>query len=216
MFTLAVAAVCALATTGCPSPKTVDVAEPGRIDGPDEPMPTYELLAKNRARHIEQLHAYWKAGVFPRNEEMTIIGNVFRDSAGHLCAAANLIKLDGYGELVDRTAKENNFIRLADVKEGELYQWILESGFTQEEIAMIQVPYMPIREISLEEERARLQERLAAVEARLRDDTEQSLAIAVRALESSQAARVAVRHPAEPVVMAKPPMQFATPPEPRL
>lgn len=218
VFTLAAAALCALATTGCPSTKTVDIGDPGRIDGPDEHMSTRERLAKNRARHLDQLHAYWKAGVFPRNEEMPIVGNVFRDSSGHLCAAANLINLDGYGELVDRTAKENNFIRLADVKEGDLHEWILQSGFTQEEVAMIQVPYMPIRQISMEEERSRLQERLSAVEDRLRDDTEQSLEIAVRELVQVEAGRVAYAPQPleEPVVIAKPQQQFATPPEPRL
>lgn len=191
VFTLVAAALCALATTGCPSTKIVDVGDPGRIDSPDEHMSARERLAKNRARHLDQLNAYWKAGVFPRNEELPIVGNVWRDSSGHLCAAANLINLDGHTELVDRTAKENNFVRLADVKEGDLHEWILQSGFTQEEVAMIQVPYIPVRQISMEEERSRLQQHLAAVEERLRDDTEQSLMIALRDLMEVQAGRVA-------------------------
>jgi hypothetical protein len=195
VFTLAAAALCALATTGCPSTEIVDIGDPGRVrddaplrgDGPDEHLSARERLAKNRARHLDRLHAYWKAGVFPRNEQLPIVGNVWRDSSGHLCAAANLINLDGHTELVDRTAKENNFVRLADVKEGDLHEWILQSGFTQEEVAMIQVPYMPIRQISMEEERERLQQHLAGVEERLRDDTEQSLQIALRELMAVQA-----------------------------
>jgi hypothetical protein len=215
VFTLAAAALCALATTGCPSTNTVDVGDPGRIDGPDEHTWARERLAKNRARHLDELHAYWKAGVFPRNEQLPMIGNVFKDSSGHLCAAANLIKLDGYGDLVDRTATENNFVRLADVKEGALHEWILQSGFTQEEVAMIQVPYMPVQQISLEQERARLQQHLAAVEERLRDDTEQSLAIALRELVQREPGRIAYA-PAPMVDVEAPPFQFATPPEPRL
>lgn len=214
VFTLAAAALCALASTGCPSTNTVDVADPGRIDAPDEHLAARVRLAKNRARHLDQLHAYWKAGVFPRNEELPIIGNIWRDSNGHLCAAANLIHLDGYGELVDRTAKENNFIRLADVREGDLHEWILQSGFTQEEVAMIQAPYIPAVQISVAEERARLQARLADVEERLRDDTEQSLAIALRKLAQLQPDRLAYAPPA--VTVGQEPLQFATPPQPRL
>jgi hypothetical protein len=81
------------------------------------------------------------------------------------------------------------------------------------------VPYMPVRQISMEEERSRLQAHLAAVEERLRDDTEQSLAIALRALG---AGRLAYGPPNEPVAPApveiidQPPFAFATPPEPRL
>ncbi len=211
VFTLAAAALCALATTGCPSTNTVDIGDPGRVDNPNEHMAARQRLAKNRARHLDQLHAYWKAGVFPRNEYLPMIGNVFKDSSGHLCAAANLMSLDGHNELVDRTAKENNFVRLADVKEGDLYEWILQSGFTREEVAMIQVPYMPAPQISVEEERSRLQQHLAAVEERLRDDSDQSLEIAVRALAEREQSRIAYAPP--PVVgVDGAPFQFATPP----
>jgi len=67
--------------------------------------------------------------------------NVFVDKEGHICAAANLIHLDGYKDLVKSTAKKSNYIVLANVKQGPLMDWMLTSGFTQEEIALIQEPY---------------------------------------------------------------------------
>ncbi len=199
IITFAAAALSVFALTGCPSPSVVEVTAPERVDVPDERSSKRSQLAANRARNLDELHAYWTAGVFPRNEELPMVGNVFRDADGHLCAAANLMQKDGRGELVDRTARRDNFIRLAEVEDGELHEWILQSGFTQEEIAMIQVPYMPVHLISVEEERARLQQHLEAVESRLRDDTEQSLSIAVRELERVASSRAATKQ--QPIAM---------------
>jgi len=99
-------------------------------------------LAQARTQNLARLEAYALAGVFPKNKERPGLLNVFRDAEGHLCAVANLINMDGRKELIEETAEEDNFIVLADVKRGPLLDWILESGLTQEEIGMIQVPYM--------------------------------------------------------------------------
>ena len=60
------------------------------------------------------------------------------------CAAATIIKMSGQDALVNRVAEQNNFVRLADVEQGPLMDWILTSGFTQDEIAAIQEPFMPV------------------------------------------------------------------------
>jgi hypothetical protein len=65
---------------------------------------------------------------------------VWRDGDGHLCAAATMIDKDGKHELVDQIAKTQNSLRLLDVTEGALMDWILTSGFTLEEIDRIQAP----------------------------------------------------------------------------
>ena len=70
--------------------------------------------------------------------------NVWLDADGHFCAAATIIKMSGQDDLVNKVAEQNNFIRLADVKQGPLMDWILTSGFTQDEIAAIQEPFMPV------------------------------------------------------------------------
>ncbi|MFO0548161.1 MAG: hypothetical protein U0271_07220 [Polyangiaceae bacterium] len=187
LLTFVACSAIAVVTAGCPSQNAVDIhAGNDPIETPKDPVKketTREHLAKNRARHLEQLNAYWKAKSFPINRDLNIIGNVFRDEDGHLCAVANMIDKDGgNADLLDETAKNNNFIRLIDVHEGPLYDWVLTSGFTQEEIAMIQVPYMPERQVNLDEERERISARLADVEERLRDDTELSLGVAERRL----------------------------------
>lgn len=184
VVTFLAASLVALATTGCPSPSVVQVNDPfaGKdVAAKDETTVVRNKLAQTRARHLDQLHAYWQQGEFPQNELSPRIANVFRDDIGRLCAVANMIQKDGGNDaLIDQTARDNNMIRLADVESGPLYDWILTSGFTQEEIAMIQVPYMPPRQMSEEQERARIQERLSNVEDRLRDDTEQSIEVAAQ------------------------------------
>lgn len=101
-----------------------------------------QQLAEARSQNLARLQAYAETGAFPKNQTQPGLLNVFRDVDGHLCAVANLINLDGHTDLIDTTATEDNFIVLANVTSGPLLGWILESGFTQEEIGMIQVPYM--------------------------------------------------------------------------
>lgn len=184
------AALFTAALAGCPSSTTTPMDDHGVGRFADPPRPQEDLratLAKNRARHLDQLHDYWMAGAFPKNEVSSVITNIFRDSEGHLCAVANMIQKDGGNDaLIDETARAHNTIRLADVSAGPLYDWILTSGFTQEEIAMIQVPYMSPQRMSEEAERGRLVERLSAVEARLRDDTAQSLTVAMQRYERAR------------------------------
>jgi len=102
-----------------------------------------DALLKARHRNLAFFRAYQKAGVFPSNTFQPNKLNVWRDADGHFCAAATIIRSSDVA-LVDRVAEQNNFIRLADVKQGPLMDWILTSGFTQDEIAAIQEPFMPV------------------------------------------------------------------------
>jgi len=103
-------------------------------------------LIKARHRNLENFRAYEKAGVFPSNTYQPNQLNVWRDQDGHFCAAATIIRMSGQTELVDRVADQNNFIRLADVTQGPVMDWILTSGFTQDELGAIQKPFMPVTE----------------------------------------------------------------------
>lgn len=109
-----------------------------------------EALLKARHRNLDSFRAYQKAGVFPSNVYQPNQLNVWRDPDGHFCAAATIIRASGMTELVDRVAEQNNFIRLADVTQGPLMDWILTSGFTQDEIAMIQAPFAPVAQPRVE------------------------------------------------------------------
>ncbi|MCC6998601.1 MAG: hypothetical protein IT370_28580 [Deltaproteobacteria bacterium] len=99
-------------------------------------------LATQRKIQIARLRAYAEARHFPRNTYRWGKVNVLIDEDGTICAAANLMAKAGQMSLVRKTAKQNNFLRFADVRSGALMTWMLKSGLTQEEIAVIQEPYV--------------------------------------------------------------------------
>jgi hypothetical protein len=101
-------------------------------------------LAQARVTNLDAFRVYQKAGVFPSNTYKPGKLNVWLDEDGHFCAAATIIKMSGQDDLVNKVAEQNNFIRLADVKQGPLMNWILTSGLTQDEIAAIQEPFMDV------------------------------------------------------------------------
>ena len=164
------------------------------VNAPADEMPPIVLdratvraaLAKARAANLARFRAYQKAGVFPSNTYQGKRLNVWLDEAGHFCAAATIIRASGQTELADRVAAQTNFIRLATVKQGPLMDWILTSGLTQQEIAAIQEPFMPVmREPHVVEpdlrqaEDARLRARYRKVDAMIVKNQKQSLDLAV-------------------------------------
>lgn len=98
------------------------------------------VLAEKRHVNLARFHDYRKKRIYPHNTYQQGMLNVWRDADQHLCAVATLVHLDGQDDLVDTIAKDQNFVRTADLTEGPLVDWILTSGFTQEEIVMIQQP----------------------------------------------------------------------------
>lgn len=103
-------------------------------------------LAEMRALNLARFRAYVTKGVFPNNlEDRTL--NIWRDPLGHLCAAATIIHASGHEQLVASIAETDNFIRLADVTSGPLMDWILTSGFTQDELVAIQRPFRPVGDV---------------------------------------------------------------------
>ena len=144
-------------------------------------------LAKRRAQNLALFRAYRNAGVYPHNFFTTGKLNVWLDDEGRLCAAATIIANSGNRDLVMKIAEDNNFIRLADVMDGELMDWILTSGLTQEEIVAIQEPFsgarmqpnvVPNPEPRLVEDN-RLRARYAQVDRMIVKGTKQSLDRAV-------------------------------------
>jgi hypothetical protein len=99
-----------------------------------------KALAKRRAKNLAAFRAYRKGGVYPHNTYRVGPLNIWRDDAGHLCAAATMIFKDDKVDLVKTTGDTNNNIRLMNVTEGPLLDWIMTSGFTIEEIDRIQLP----------------------------------------------------------------------------
>jgi hypothetical protein len=108
-------------------------------------------LAQNRAANLARFRVYQKKGVFPNNTYADGKLNVWLDELGNLCAAATIMKLSGQDDLVQRTADQNNFIRLVDVTQGPLMDWILTSGLTHGEIVAIQEPMMLVTQVPVME-----------------------------------------------------------------
>lgn len=97
-------------------------------------------LAERRELTMQRFLAYREARVYPINSMIPGVGHVWLDENGNLCAAATLIAADWGREAAANIARANNSVALADVTEGELYDWILTSGMTKAELVSIQVP----------------------------------------------------------------------------
>ncbi len=208
--TLATALALIVGACGQTPPPAQPVAHNDPVVAPapePDPAPAVDLvavrdaLAARRQVNLDRLLAYANAGVFPLNRHSDGPLNVMIDEDGHICAAANLIALDGHEDLVRAMAAKNNFVVLRDVHSGPIYDWMMTSGFTQEEIAMIQEPYMPIVEEPAPEpnqppviaqdwatkERARLQGVLRGVHSVLVANSDKSLGLAMQRLEAQPA-----------------------------
>jgi hypothetical protein len=151
-----------------PVPPVEAVRMPVRV-APDRDA-VRKALAKRRAKNLAAFRAYRKAGIYPHNTWRMGPLNVWIDAEGHLCAAATMISKDGKLELVKTIGETDNNIRLLNVLEGPLLDWMLTSGFTMEEIDRIQAPsVMPAERMMktpgmLAEEDARLRKLYAEVD----------------------------------------------------
>jgi hypothetical protein len=150
-------------------------------------------LAAARARSIAAFEAYAARGIYPSNTFSEDLANVWRDRDGHLCAAATIIDASGAHALVQRVAEQTNFIKLGEVKQGPLMDWILTSGLTQDEIALIQRPFMPVakpaRPVETDKrvaETARLKKLYAQIDKTLAANGRKSLDLATDRLLNHQ------------------------------
>lgn len=101
-------------------------------------------LVKARAQNLVAFRAYYTGGSYPSNVYSKNTINVWRDEAGKFCAAATIMVKSGNEALAIQIGDDNNFIKLGDVKQGPVMDWIISSGFTQAELALIQKPFSPV------------------------------------------------------------------------
>jgi len=151
-----------------------------------------DQLAAARAQQLQRLHDYRVAGVYPADALGKPLA-VFRDAQGRMCPMAHLISKSGHDDLVTSVAAQNNALRLADVTEGPLVDWILDSGLTREEVIEIQgameldysnfkVNNSEIPNGQLAAARRDITTRLTKIEGDLRAHTKDSLAVAAQRL----------------------------------
>jgi hypothetical protein len=118
-----------------------DVVELPRISN-DARAKLRKFLKARRAKNVAAFRAYANRGVYPHNFVTNGALNVWIDEEGHMCAAATMIWKSGAKSLVRSVAKNDNYIKLGDVTDGPVMDWILTSGLTQSEVATIQEPFM--------------------------------------------------------------------------
>ena len=159
-----------------------------------------EKLAAHRKQQLERLDAYAAAGKFPLNVTDPTPSHQLKDANGTYCAVANLVVQDGLQDVIDAESKTHNDLLFGDVKDGQLYSWILTSGLTQEEVAAIQAPApyvgegeinapmpapQPIDPPKQANASEQLQAHFRAVEQQIVANTDASLDVAANRLEET-------------------------------
>lgn len=143
-------------------------------------------LAAQRELMLDHLHDYWTRGEFVQNPVPSGgRGHFIFDAAHRPCPLASIIIDSGGRDLVEQAARENNGVKVADLRDGPILDWILRSGLTQEECILIQQPSRSGSEMTrpeAETEKEQLRRTLEEIEIRLRRETDRSLELAVTRL----------------------------------
>ncbi|HSD90679.1 MAG TPA: hypothetical protein VLB44_24310 [Kofleriaceae bacterium] len=149
--------------------------------------PTAELAGR-RAQLIGWLHDYTDAGQYP-TDAAGMPRSVFVDEHGVRCPMAELIYRSGHPELVEAVVREHNEVRLAEVTEGPLHDWMVGSGLTLDEIALIQgaadIDMTWMREMPQQETilaKGEVRGRLESAEKAIRNQTAHSVQVAAAQL----------------------------------
>lgn len=135
--------ISAFAMYGTPGSESRAADLPARVIRPVKPseMEIRDRLTLARQANLKRLHEYWTHGVFVQNPDpMGDRGHFILDGANRPCPLASVIIESGQRTLVERLARENNGVKVEDTKSGPLFDWILNSGLTQEECVLIQQP----------------------------------------------------------------------------
>jgi antitoxin component YwqK of YwqJK toxin-antitoxin module len=106
--------------------------------------PTENLNAQqlqSRTHLIDVLAAYREAGIFPKNLYRRERLPVFIDEFNTHCAVGFLMRETGHENLAQRIAAADNYVWVKDIHDPELLVWQNASGFTVEELKLIQGAY---------------------------------------------------------------------------
>ncbi|MCU0434355.1 MAG: hypothetical protein MUC87_12945 [Bacteroidia bacterium] len=97
------------------------------------------VMRRKNLLHI--LQAYCDSGIFPQNN--TIPGRipVFIDEQGTHCAVGYLMLKSGAGDLAKKVARTQNNIYIRQITDPAFFAWQAHSGFTVDELALIQPSY---------------------------------------------------------------------------
>lgn len=100
-----------------------------------------DSLRIRRAALLDTLYAYMEEGQFPQNVFVSGRRPVFIDPWGVHCAVGHLIAASGHPRLAKRINDEHQLCYLRDITTAGLENWQQRSGFSFEELALIQPSY---------------------------------------------------------------------------
>lgn len=101
-------------------------------------------LSARRSLQADRLDHYASVGRFPLNRHYADEARpIFVDAQGTHCAVGHLMALDGREAEVLALARSRPNVLVREVDGGPLVAWVLSSGLTQEEAALIQPAYYP-------------------------------------------------------------------------
>jgi hypothetical protein len=101
-----------------------------------------EVQRTHRQQSLDQLRSYWQRGLFPINTGHPGRRQpYFIDDRGVPCAVAHLIIESGNRELAESISKTQNFSYLEQIENQDLQNWVEQSGFSLDELRLIQPSY---------------------------------------------------------------------------
>jgi hypothetical protein len=114
-----------------------------------------QRLLANRRSQIVRLIAYRNRGLFPQNDGQSKMPTpIFVDNHDIACAVGHLMRISGRERDVAEIQHHSNLVYVPEVTAGPVVAWMLTSGITLEEAALIQPAYgtqlHPISENAIE------------------------------------------------------------------
>ncbi len=94
-----------------------------------------------RAKLLDILHGYWLTGNFPKNTLHQNRQPYFIDDFNTYCAVGYLMLQSGADAVAKEINKTQNYNYLTDITHPELMNWVQQSGFSFDELALIQPGY---------------------------------------------------------------------------
>ena len=101
-------------------------------------------LQQRRNHLLDLLHDYWTAGVFPRNYDYKAHRNpCFIDKDNTICAVGYLVEQTAGRQVAENINSKHKYDRVLAMNDNAVDSWIINSGLSNEECAMIQPTYGP-------------------------------------------------------------------------
>jgi hypothetical protein len=97
---------------------------------------------ENRSNHLDVLHRYRLAGVFPVNDQHANRQPYFIDKFNTYCAVGYLMQQSGADAMARSIHDKQNFSYLSDIHHPALMDWVEHSGLSFSELALIQPGYI--------------------------------------------------------------------------